>query len=354
MSPVRSDPVLGPHLRYRRWVLARTLVFAAVTALGLDGCHRHGADARTDPGGEPTHEPVAEPARPAPLVVVLDTYPHVTQRRGERAPWSAFTELASTWDVITVDPADPLPPATTLVVVPMLTGLTQPQLDGLAAAIERGIDALVFVDPIPLADMAAAPPEPLEPAPLFSEPAPGQKGDAVGFLARFGVGWRPDQVLRARRGEEVGMAPPEVLFVETGKQDATATAKLGPAIVFFAGGLEARDGAELEPLLLTTGPVDATSYDQLVVEHPLFGPQMTSNSADTLASLPQQVVAARVRGKGGALVVVADLDCISDSTLGAKEELAKLDLPARPRNELLLPTLVHDLAGPPAVGLPHR
>ncbi len=337
-------------------MLARTLAFAAVTALALDGCHRHGAAARTSPGGEPTHEPVAEPARPAPLVVVLDTYPHVTRRRGERAPWSAFTELASTWDVITVDPADPLPPATTLVVVPMLTGLTQPQMDGLAAAIEGGIDALAFVDPIPLADMAAAPPEPLEPASLFSEPAPGpQKGDAVAFLARFGVDWRPERVLRARRREEIGMAPPELLLVAAAvEQKGPAIAKLGPAVVVFAGGLEARDGAELEPLLLTTGPVDATSYDQLVVGHPLFGPQLTPYSVDTIESLPPQVVAARVHGKGGALVVVADLDCISDSTLGAKEELAKLDLLAEPRNELLLPTLVRELAGPPAVGLPHR
>ncbi|MBK6922664.1 MAG: hypothetical protein IPH07_35065 [Deltaproteobacteria bacterium] len=275
----------------------------------------------------------------------------------DHRPWRAITALDRRFDLVPLDLDGPMEASVGVVVVPQLSSLTQPQLERLAEAIDGGVPAILVADPIPIVDLRLGPSEPIAGSAgssLSGDTSGPTKGNAVGFLARLGVAWRPGDVVVDAEG--IADAPLELV---------TADAKaplVGPLVLSFSGDLSATgDAIAWTPLVTTRRPTRTAASDDYVQHHPLFGPQLIRSSEE--APVPRKstdaqvrTIVARVDAPGGTtrapVIVAADLDVFGD---------ARIDLEIdheRVVNERLLAGLVGQLVGDgddpvaPVVGAP--
>lgn len=159
---------------------------------------------------------VSQKTRPRLGIVATDV--QIMGGQGPRGPvpsWPIMEELRKQYEIVSVSPdgvaasivtpeegSDPpaeparrYPVGLDVLLVPMASTLTQPQLDLLSAYVSEGNPTLILDDPDPAANPQVAPSEE-KPNPQANQmmmfggapPAP-DKGDITAFYERFGLGW---------------------------------------------------------------------------------------------------------------------------------------------------------------------
>ena len=250
-----------------------------------------------------------------------------------RLRWAIVDELRKQYDVIQITPEDPIREPVDALLVVLPATLLQREMDNVFDAIRRGVPTLLMVDPLPAMDMRLAPATAMA-ARQNPYAAPGQAlvrkntGDIQTAMTSIGVTWPPARVAwdsyRPHPGQE--QLPREVVFIGPGSGNPRAfnpsdpaTSGLQELLMLYPGYLtpSAAPGFTFDPLI-DTGPLaGSASYFQLVRPSPT-GPTLNVN----LPHEPEHhafTLAAHVRATSVNVIVIADLDFISDQLFDMRE-----------------------------------
>ena len=243
-----------------------------------------------------------------------------------RLPWAIVGELRKQYDVVHIAPWGPIQEQVDALLVVLPSTLLQREIAFVFEAIKRGTPTLLIVDPLPAIDMRLAPAAVM--AARMNPYAPaGQAltrknvGDIQKAMSEIGVTWPPARVAwdSYRPRAESGQLPPEVLFIGPGNGNPhafnpthAATTGVQELVMMYSGYLApaSESRVRFEPLVQTGRLSGSASYFQLVQPTPA-GPVLN-------VKLPHQsegqvlTVAAHIRSDPLNVVVIADLDFISD------------------------------------------
>jgi ABC-2 type transport system permease protein len=224
--------------------------------------------------------------------------------------WMIITELKQQYDVVRVSPDTPVPADIKVLIVPMASSLSDPQLDGLIEYIRAGRPALILDDPLPLVNYRLAALRPRDPKqpPMMGMPQqpPMPKGELARLTRllnlRFDAAniiwqqWNPLPMLPD--------LPPEYAFIGPGSGNAAAfnpdnviVSGMQMLLTMYPGSLQplGGDGPTFEPLL-TTGKQTGTTPWNKVLNEEFLG--VTLNERPPRARTGRQyVLAAQIKGK---------------------------------------------------------
>jgi ABC-2 type transport system permease protein len=250
------------------------------------------------------------------------------------APWPVVSELQKQYDVIQIDPQQPIVDAVDALVVVMPSSLSQEEMNHLEDRIAGGTPALLIDDPVPVFDVGMSPSEEsganVNPFMRNRGPQPKPKGGINAFLGRFGILWNKQQIVwdRYNPHPELASLPPEVIFVGPGNGSPEsfnvtypATIGLQELVFLFAGSISAASDSRftLQPLVKTSVASGTTDYSQ-VIQKSFLGMGLVPYQGPRYATSADYVVAAQVGGQSVQegdttrvnMIFIADLDFISD------------------------------------------
>lgn len=264
---------------------------------------------------------------------------------GQNPEWSIVTELKKQYDVSSVNADAEVASDLDVLLVAQPSSLTQKQVENLTAYVKRGGPALLFLDPLPMENMAIAPEAPRMPpgGPFGGGPPPEPKGDLKPLLDLIGLEWPTTEIVWNPYNplQQRPDLPPEVVFIGRGSgavdafnEDEAVTSGLQEMVAIFPGLLRAKGGAgpEFTALLRTSDEGGTLSYDK-ATRKGMFGgagvaperPHFPTGKAYTLAARLKGDAAAspapaegekKDQGKAGAgkihVIAIADLDLISE------------------------------------------
>ncbi|HUV30519.1 MAG TPA: Gldg family protein [Acidobacteriota bacterium] len=260
-------------------------------------------------------------------------------------PWSIVSELKKQYEVVQVDPAEPITERLDGLLVVLPSSLSQPKMDNLAQYVLQGRPTLLFIDPLPMVDPGLSPvlPPGAQSNPFMRQQTqqPESKGDIRSFLARIGVQWNFSQLVwdTYNPHPSLGQLPPEIVFVGEGNESADAFSQASPAsadlqelVVLYSGYLfkAGMTPFSFEPLLRTGHLSGVLNWDQ-VVQRGFFGMSLNRNprrlptgesyiiaahatgqTVDTVGTFPDSLGQWATEIRRVNAVVVADIDMISE------------------------------------------
>jgi ABC-2 type transport system permease protein len=250
-----------------------------------------------------------------------------------RLRWAIVEELRKQYDVIPITPWDPIREQVDALLVVLPATLLQREMDNVFDAIRRGVPTLLVVDPLPAMDMRLAPAAAMA-ARQNPYATPGQAllrkntGDIQTAMTSIGVNWPPARIAWDSYRPHPGLEqlPREVVFIGPGSGNPRAFNPSDPAasglqelLMLYPGYLAPAEapGFTFDPLI-STGPLSGTaSYFQLV-QPSATGPTLNVN----LPHEPEHqalTLAAHVRAPSVNVIVIADLDFISDQLFEMRE-----------------------------------
>jgi ABC-2 type transport system permease protein len=250
-----------------------------------------------------------------------------------RLPWAIVEELRKQYEVIQITPWDSIREPVDALLVVLPTTLLEREMDNVFDAIRRGVPTLLVVDPLPAMDMRLAPATAMA-ARLNPYATPGQPlvrkntGDIQKAMTSIGVNWPPARIAWDSYRPHPGLErlPGEVVFIGPGSGNPRAfnpsdpaTSGLQELLMLYPGYLmpAGTPGFTFDPLISTGSLSGTASYFQLVQPGPT-GPTLNMN----LPHEPEHqtfTLAARVRAKSVNVIVIADLDFISDQLFEMRE-----------------------------------
>jgi gliding motility-associated transport system permease protein/gliding motility-associatede transport system auxiliary component len=287
---------------------------------------------------------VAGAARPKVGVLETDAkmfggFDFQTFRRDPQ--WEIVRELQLQYDVEKVSPDEEYSADIDMLLVPMASSLTQPQMDRLATAVRGGMPTLILDDPFPYSNPTLAPSAPKggQQNPMMRRgPPPEKKGDIAGFFRSFGIHWDPGAVAwdAYNPHPDIPSANEEWVFVGARSggsapfnEDEAITSGLQELLIWFGGAmrrsLEPGPASQLAftPLLMTTRESGLLDQDSIFRRGP-FGQTSINPNRPHRPSPEEHVLACRMRGAMGGgdaerapatgpidLIFVADIDVIS-------------------------------------------
>jgi ABC-2 type transport system permease protein len=259
--------------------------------------------------------------------------------------WRIVSELKKQYDVSEVSPDGPIGGDFDVLIAPMPSSLTEPQMDNLVNYVKSGRPALILDDPMPLFKLSIAPRE--------KKPSPGgpmghqgpsvpkaDDGKATRLVNELGIEWNNGQVVWDRYNphqEFADVVRPEFVFIDSKSgahyafaQGDSISSGLQEVLVLFGGTIRPREGENRKFVsLLRTSPTSGVlGWDDLVESRPAFfgmpgGPQIKDFPRYTLDPKGEFVVAAHITGtgesKGPNVVYVADVDMISDGMFNVRD-----------------------------------
>jgi ABC-2 type transport system permease protein len=244
--------------------------------------------------------------------------------------WEIVEELKRQYEVASVAADGPIVDAIDVLIAPMPSSLTQPQLDHLTHYAKQGKPVLLIDDPLPIVNpsmganemrggrrgmMQQAPPEP--------------KGNFREFYRLLGLHWDPGDIAwdTYRSHPSLPRMPEEIVFVGRGSgasepfsTTSPITAHLQDLVLLFPGSIRAGDakGIQVTPLLTAGRTSGVLSYGDVWRSNPFFGGGgLNPHRKHIPGSLPEgPTLAVRAQGKEGDVsvdvVFIADLDLISE------------------------------------------
>ncbi len=269
--------------------------------------------------------------------------------------WQVVDELEKQYEVVHINPSNPIKEKVDALVVPIPSSLTQEAMDNLREYIESGAPTLLLVDPLPAVNIGIAPSEKAgaNRNPFMQQgPPPKEKGNINRFMNELGVSWNIRQIVWDAYNPHPDLAslPPEIVFLGRGNENPEAfnpnfigTARLQELVFLFPGYLNKAAGAEVEfTPLLKTGTLSGVQSYQRMVRRSFFGAQLNvrglphfPNSQDyTLAaqvrSIPKTYADSTLADSAGRksinMIVIADIDFISEQFFEIRKQgLANLD-----------------------------
>lgn len=264
-----------------------------------------------------------------------------------RRDWSIITELRKQYDVVQVQPAGPYPDDIDALVVILPSGLAQPEMDTLEAAIMSGTPTLLLDDPLPVFNTALAPALPKDAGrnPFSQQnqaPAP-PKGDLRSIMGRLGLSLANQTIIWSEANPHPNLADvdPEVVFVyEASHNDmpfsteSEITDGLQELVMLFPGFISmmpesSRQGLALTPLLRSGRTSGETAFASMV-QQSFFGINMNPNPR-RLRTNEDYVLAMQVTGKPPFsedgddaaevnVIVVADADIVSETFFNLRRQ----------------------------------
>ncbi|MBY0585570.1 Gldg family protein [bacterium] len=225
--------------------------------------------------------------------------------------WQIVNELKQQYEVVRVAPDVDVPADVKVLLVPMASSLSDPQIDRLVSYVAAGRPALILDDPMPLVNVRLAARREKEPPRqnmmMGMPPQPPEPKGNLGKLTRllnmnFDTGnvvwqaWNPVP--------ELPDLPPEYVFIGPGSGNSeafnpasSATSGLQQLVTLFPGSLQplGGDGPTFKPLL-TTGRVSGTTPWDKIIKEEMFGMRL-NDRPPRLRSPREYVLAAQIKGK---------------------------------------------------------
>ncbi len=246
--------------------------------------------------------------------------------------WRIVTELKKQYDVVDVSPDGPITGDFDVLIAPLPSSLTEPQMTNLVDYVKSGKPTLIFDDPMPAFDprLAASLPKP-SPGGMFGQRQPSApKGDINKLLNELGIAWDRGQTIFDMvnpHPQFAGVVQPDLVFVteRTGEGEMSAFSSESPVssglqetLLLWPGSIRPREGSQVKfiPLIRSArGSTGTLSFDQLISNHPLFGPQMVPDPKRIIDGNTDYYLAARITSDVGAgldVIFIADMDIISN------------------------------------------
>lgn len=251
--------------------------------------------------------------------------------------WSIVRELQKQYEVVRVNPAEPITEKIDGLLAVLPSGLTQAELDNLADYVLDGNPTLLLVDPLPIVDVALSPviPRDAQRNPFQqNQPEQEPKGDINAFMTALGVNWNPSQIVWDTYNPHPALQhlQPEIVFIGEGNRTADAfnsmnmtTSGLQELVMLYPGTLSKMyEGKyEFQPLL-RTGRISGLSPFQQVVRPGFMGMGFQLNT--NIRRVPSGEIytpAARIFGHAEPeeedgeptdvnAIIVADIDFVSE------------------------------------------
>ncbi|MHC5065535.1 MAG: Gldg family protein, partial [Planctomycetota bacterium] len=172
--------------------------------------------------------------------------------------WDIVRELKLQYEVQSVGPDEDYPTDMDVLMVPMASSLTQPQMDRLATYISAGNATLILDDPMPFSLPGLAPDEPKggqqNPMMMGQQPPQEEKGDIESMLSAFNIKWQKSNIVWAAHNPhpDLELVQPEIVFVtensgapEPFNKDLSITSGLQEVITIFGGEVKPGDYASI-------------------------------------------------------------------------------------------------------------
>ncbi|MGL5094327.1 MAG: GldG family protein, partial [Planctomycetia bacterium] len=235
--------------------------------------------------------------------------------------WYIVQELRTQYDVVQVSPDASIENDVEVLIVPMASSLTQPQMDNVVAFVKAGRPTLILDDPMPFVNPKLAPREPKPSAqqnPMFGGgPPPVPKGNLKDLTNLLNIefdtsnvvwqDWNPHPQFRD--------LPPEYVFVGKNSdgpgfsEKSPITAGLQELVLIYPGAVKDRDGdgPDFIPLLTTGKQTGVTSYKDVLIDAGFLG-KMLNPAPRRRITEKEYVLAAYIEGK------LADADVMAKPT----------------------------------------
>lgn len=259
------------------------------------------------------------------------------QTMGTNPSWSIIRELQKQYEVVRVNPAEPITDNIDGLLVVLPSGLTQAEMDNLADYVLSGRPTLLLIDPLPIVDVALSPviPRDAQRNPFQqNQPEQEPKGNINAFMTKLGVNWNPSQIVWDTYNPHPALQhlQPEIIFIGEGNKTADAfnsmnliSSGLQELVMLYPGTLNKMyEGRfEFQPLM-RTGRISGISPFQQVVRPGFMGMgfQLNTNvrrvpSGDIYTTAARIFGHAEPEDEGGEpvdvnAVVVADIDFVSE------------------------------------------
>jgi ABC-2 type transport system permease protein len=242
--------------------------------------------------------------------------------------WEIVEELKRQYEVVSVSVDAPITEPVDVLIAPMPSSLTQPQLDHLTEYAKQGKPILLIDDPLPIDNPSLGANEMKggRRGMMMQQQPPEQKGNFREFYRLLGIAWDPNDVAwDTYKPAEFGDYPPELAFIEKGggaaepfSTKSSITNGLQQVVFLFAGSVRngGLKGIEYTPLVTAGKSSGILSYSDVWQSNPFFGGGTIRPNRRHIptAGLEGPVLAAKFQGKSGDVSVdaifIADLDLI--------------------------------------------
>ncbi len=269
---------------------------------------------------------------------------------GRQSPqWRVVRELQKQYDVVRINPDEPITEKIDAMLVVLPSSLTQKQMDNLMPYIRTGHPTMLLVDPMPIFNVGLSPVLPngaqMNPFARNQAQQPEKKGDIISFMRAIGVNWNPTTVVwdAYNPHPDLSVIQQEIIFVGRGNKNTNvfdeanpATAKLQELVMMYPGRIDppVDAGYKFEPLI-ETGRISGIHDWQSLVQRSFFGMQLNPRPRRVQTN-EDYVLAARITGGPSGdnksdsildvgppanvnLVVVADIDFITEQFFQIRE-----------------------------------
>lgn len=235
--------------------------------------------------------------------------------------WLIINELEQQYDVVRVSPDSDYPDDLRVLVVPMASSLTDPQLDRLVAHVKNGGPTLILDDPMPAMNPSLAANRPKTPprSPMFGMPPQGvePKGNLAKLTNILNIRFDASNVVWQKWNpvSDIQDLPEEFVFIgpDSGNPDAfskhVTTSGLQQLVAILPGYVQETggDGPTFTPLLTTGVKTGLTRYDDVFTENPFGGMAFNPNPKRRPTGRPY-VLAALIQGKPAGSEAVSSQD----------------------------------------------
>jgi ABC-2 type transport system permease protein len=257
-------------------------------------------------------------------------------------------ELQKQYEVVQVDPNNPISEKYDVLLAAQPSSLTQPQLDNFIAAIKSGQPTAIFEDPMPwINPMVPGTNAPKQPPgagnPFMQRTPPEPKGDISQLWKLLGVDFSGENVIWQDYNpmpKLAGFATREWVFVDKGSGakkpfnlDNPVTKELQQVLFLFPGAVSGLNSSPLKftELVSTSDRTGTVRYDQIFEQTMMGQPRM--NPDLPLLERPSNetyTLAAQIRGKVKAdNVPMYDQGAETDPAAKATEEVKAAEAKAK-------------------------
>jgi len=254
--------------------------------------------------------------------------------------WPIVTELEKQYDVVQIDPSQPITQDVDVLLAVQPSSLGPPEMDNFIAAVERGVPTAIFEDPMPVfaagVPATSMPRSPAQQNPMMGmQQRPQPKGDLNRLWNLLGVDFAPDQIIWQTYNPypKAEMFPDEFVFIDDGvvdnpfNENSEPVEDLQQLLLPFPGAVDSLKASEMNfTWLARTGDETGTVRLRELMQMGPFGRPMglNDNPRRTTTNV-EYVVAARIQGQLPAADEAAENQTGSDANPG--EESSDSDAP---------------------------
>ncbi len=275
--------------------------------------------------------------------------------------WMIVTELKKQYELSSVSADSPVPAEIDVLLAAQPSSLTQKQIDNLTDYVKKGGATLLFLDPLPISNVAISPEMPRQSpgGPFGGGPPPEPKGNLRPLLDLVGLEWPSVDIVWNPYNPHPKLdlqATPEIVFIGRGggaadafNPNQVASSELQDLVMLFPGLLRpsaSGGGTEFVPLLRTSPMGGTIMWSEVTTQQGFMGGRSLNPRRHWIPSGTSYTLAARVTGSLPAeapkpdpatkddaakkaekpqpaakanVIAIADLDMISDLFFGLRQ-----------------------------------